>query len=91
MGLWRVVTQANCRVRGEMLAYQYGVDGGCYGEGWIAIDKTRLLLRAALEGRLDGVEMRTEPVFGLAVPCCVEGVEDALLVPRETWGGGGRI
>ena len=64
-----------------------GWTGGAYGEGHrIAIDKTRLLLRAALEGRLDGVEMRTEPVFGLAVPCCVEGVENELLVPRETWG-----
>jgi phosphoenolpyruvate carboxykinase (ATP) len=63
-----------------------GWTGGAYGEGHrMPIQVTRALLNAALEGRLDGSAMRTDPHFGFAVPERVEGVDMKILNPRETW------
>jgi phosphoenolpyruvate carboxykinase (ATP) len=63
-----------------------GWTGGSYGEGQrMPIAATRTLLRAALAGRLDGAEFRTDPVFGFEVPVAVPGVEGKLLDPRSTW------
>ncbi len=63
-----------------------GWTGGPYGVGErIGIGHTRRMVRAALSGELEGVETRTDPVFGLAVPARIEGVPDALLTPRKTW------
>ena len=60
--------------------------GGPYGTGRrIDIASTRRLLNAALAGELETAEMRTDPLFGLAVPVSVLGVNPALLVPRLTW------
>jgi phosphoenolpyruvate carboxykinase (ATP) len=49
------------------------------------IEATRAMLRAALDGKLDDVELRTDPVFGFRVPVRVPGVDDRLLDPRSTW------
>jgi phosphoenolpyruvate carboxykinase (ATP) len=63
-----------------------GWTGGPYGEGSrMPIAATRALLHAALAGRLEGVQYRTDPVFGFQVPVEVPGVEPALLDPRSTW------
>lgn len=63
-----------------------GWSGGPYGVGSrIKIPYTRAMLNAALDGRLDNVEYRTDPVFGLQVPVSVPGVPDKLLDPRSTW------
>jgi phosphoenolpyruvate carboxykinase (ATP) len=63
-----------------------GWTGGPYGEGErMPIAATRALLRAALDGELDAVEYRTDPIFGLAVPVEVPGVDSRLLDPRSTW------
>jgi phosphoenolpyruvate carboxykinase (ATP) len=63
-----------------------GWTGGPFGEGTrMPIQATRTILRAALAGELDGVETRTDEVFGLAVPVRVPGVEQRLLDPRSTW------
>src|SRR5919197_1330157 len=63
-----------------------GWTGGPYGEGQrMPIAATRALLRAALNGALDDVEYRTDPIFGFDVPAEVPGVEPALLDPRSTW------
>jgi len=63
-----------------------GWTGGPYGEGErMPIADTRALLRAAIEGQLDGVEMRTDPTFGIEVPVEVPGVLTSLLDPRSTW------
>jgi phosphoenolpyruvate carboxykinase (ATP) len=63
-----------------------GWTGGPHGEGQrMPIAATRAMLRAALDGELDGVETRTDEVFGLAVPLGVPGVDAALLDPRSTW------
>jgi phosphoenolpyruvate carboxykinase (ATP) len=63
-----------------------GWTGGPYGEGQrMPIAATRGLLRAALDGRLDGAEYRSDPVFGFDVPVEVPGVDASLLDPRSTW------
>jgi phosphoenolpyruvate carboxykinase (ATP) len=63
-----------------------GWTGGPFGEGHrMPIQATRTLLHAALSGALDGVEYRTDPVFGLEVPVEVQGVDGSLLDPRSTW------
>jgi phosphoenolpyruvate carboxykinase (ATP) len=63
-----------------------GWTGGPYGEGQrMPIAATRALLRAALDGELDDVEYRTDPVFGFEVPVEVPGVDSTLLDPRSTW------
>jgi phosphoenolpyruvate carboxykinase (ATP) len=63
-----------------------GWTGGPYGEGQrMPIAATRALLRAALDGELDDVEYRADPVFGFEVPVEVPGVDSTLLDPRATW------
>jgi phosphoenolpyruvate carboxykinase (ATP) len=64
-----------------------GWTGGPFGEGErMPIQATRALLKAALSGELDGVEYRTDKVFGFEVPVAVPGVASTLLDPRSTWG-----
>jgi phosphoenolpyruvate carboxykinase (ATP) len=63
-----------------------GWTGGQFGEGHrMPIKATRALLSAALAGSLDGVEMRVDPIFGIAVPLAAPGVDASLLDPRGTW------
>jgi phosphoenolpyruvate carboxykinase (ATP) len=63
-----------------------GWTGGPFGEGSrMPIEATRAMLRAALDGELDDVELREDPVFGIGVPVHVPGVDDRLLEPRSTW------
>ncbi len=63
-----------------------GWTGGGYGVGGrMDLAHTRAMLRAALDGALDGVPTRTEPVFGLAVPTAIPGVPERVLDPRSTW------
>ncbi len=63
-----------------------GWTGGAYGTGSrMPIKATRALLNAALDGSLNDVDMRTDPNFGFEIPLSVEGVDDKLLDPRETW------
>ena len=64
-----------------------GWTGGPYGEGHrMPIDATRRLLAAALNGELDKVKMRYDPLFRLEVPESVMGIDDHnLLNPREAW------
>ena len=63
-----------------------GWTGGAYGVGTrIQIVYTRAMVRAALEGRLDGVPTIQHPIFGLCVPLEVEGVPSDVLDPRASW------
>jgi phosphoenolpyruvate carboxykinase (ATP) len=63
-----------------------GWTGGPYGTGErMNIAHTRNMVRAAIEGKLDGVETKEDPVFRLQVPVRVPGVPDKVLHPRETW------
>jgi len=63
-----------------------GWTGGPYGEGQrMQLGYTRAMVHAALDGKLDGVETRRDPVFGLNVPLSVPGVPTEVLDPRATW------
>jgi len=63
-----------------------GWTGGPYGVGnRIRLGYTRAIITAALEGKLDNVEYRAHPVFGVAIPASCPGVPDEVLDPRSTW------
>ena len=63
-----------------------GWTGGKYGVGHrMPIEATRTLLDAALDGSLATAEMRTDPIFGFQVPLRMDGVDSAILNPRDTW------
>ena len=46
------------------------------------------MVRAALSGKLDGVETRVDPFFGLRVPVSCPDVPSEVLEPRSTWENG---
>jgi phosphoenolpyruvate carboxykinase (ATP) len=63
-----------------------GWSGGPYGVGKrMKIAYTRAMVHAILDGSLDGVATREDPVFGLAVPTAVRNVPAEVLDPRATW------
>jgi phosphoenolpyruvate carboxykinase (ATP) len=63
-----------------------GWTGGPYGVGHrMNIAHTRNMVRAALNGELDGVETVVDPIFRVAVPVTVPGVPTEVLVPRTNW------
>jgi phosphoenolpyruvate carboxykinase (ATP) len=63
-----------------------GWTGGPYGTGHrMNINHTRQMVRAALNGLLDGVPTRLDPVFRVQVPVAVPDVPAEILDPRGTW------
>ena len=63
-----------------------GWTGGPYGEGTrMKLSHTRLMVRHALSGALDDVEMVPDPVFDIEVPVAVPDVPSKVLRPRNTW------
>ncbi len=63
-----------------------GWTGGSFGVGKrISIHHTRALLNAALNGKLNRVEYKKDPVFGFDVPTTCEGVPSDILDPAGTW------
>ena len=63
-----------------------GWTGGPFGVGSrMSIGHTRALLNAALDGTLNDVEMRPDPLFGFHVPTEAPGVPADILNPRSTW------
>jgi phosphoenolpyruvate carboxykinase (ATP) len=66
-----------------------GWTGGPYGTGSrMKLSYTRAMVRAILEGKLDGAETGEDPFFGLHIPLRVPDVPDEVLEPRNTWGDG---
>jgi phosphoenolpyruvate carboxykinase (ATP) len=66
-----------------------GWTGGAYGVGKrISLSITRALLQAVISGALDSVAMRVDENFGFSVPRHVEGLDDRLLNPRQSWSDG---
>jgi phosphoenolpyruvate carboxykinase (ATP) len=43
------------------------------------------MVRAALDGRLDGIPTVTDPIFGVEVPTSCPDVPAEFLQPRSTW------
>ncbi len=63
-----------------------GWTGGGVGIGErIKLKYTRAMLHAALTGQLDGIAVRTDPIFGVSVPTKCPGVPADLLNPRLAW------
>ncbi len=63
-----------------------GWTGGAYGIGTrIKLEHTRVMVRAALEGKLEGVPTITHPIFELTMPLEIEGVPSNVLNPSEAW------
>jgi len=60
--------------------------GGAYGVGKrISIKHTRAILDAVLNGKLDSVKYKQDPVFGFDVPTTCPNVPDELLDPSSSW------
>ncbi|WP_211653792.1 phosphoenolpyruvate carboxykinase (ATP) [Planococcus alpniumensis] len=63
-----------------------GWTGGVYGVGSrMKLSYTRTMVRAAIRGDLNGVEMEHESVFGLNMPKEIPGVPTEVLNPRNAW------
>ncbi len=60
--------------------------GGPYGVGQrIDLQSTRNIIRAILDGSLDNAEVDEIAPFGLNIPRYINGVDPAILNPRNTW------
>ncbi|WP_413736723.1 phosphoenolpyruvate carboxykinase (ATP) [Sodalis sp. RH21] len=67
-------------------AKAYLVNTGWNGTGKrISIKDTRTIINAILSGEIDEAETITLPVFNLAVPLHLTGVDDHILDPRRTY------
>ena len=63
-----------------------GWSGGPYGVGKrMSIKYTRAMVSAALNGDLDKVEFKLDPVFNVLVPVSCPNVPNEVLDPRNTW------
>jgi phosphoenolpyruvate carboxykinase (ATP) len=61
--------------------------GGSFGVGKrISIKYTRAILNAALNGKLNSVEYKQDPIFGFEVPAACPDVPDEVLDPSSSWG-----
>ncbi|TYP50867.1 phosphoenolpyruvate carboxykinase (ATP) [Thermosediminibacter litoriperuensis] len=70
----------------EVFLVNTGWSGGPYGVGQrMDLNYTRAMVRAALSGKLSGVEYEEDPVFGLMIPRTCPGVPPEILNPRNTW------
>lgn len=67
-------------------AQAYLVNTGWNGTGKrISIKDTRAIIDAILNGEIDKAETFTLPIFDLAVPMALPGVDPAILDPRDTY------
>ena len=63
-----------------------GWSGGPYGVGErMNLPYTRAMVRAVLNGELDDVPMKKDPIFGFDVPESCPDVPPEVLQPRTTW------
>ncbi len=74
------------RYRARVYLVNTGWSGGPYGVGRrIDIRLTRAMVRAAISGELEKVEVREDKLFHLLVPRSCPGVPAQVLWPRDTW------
>jgi phosphoenolpyruvate carboxykinase (ATP) len=83
----RLLRQKLAAHRPRVWLVNTGWSGGAAGAGGrrMPITATRALLHAALSGRLERADFRSDAVFGFEVPLAVPGLEPSLLDPRATW------
>ncbi len=63
-----------------------GWTGGPYGVGErMSLPATRACINAILDGSINDAEFETLPIFNLAIPKTIKGVDSAILNPRNTW------
>lgn len=63
-----------------------GWTGGPYGIGHrINLPYTRRMVSAALDGELDELSLREDPIFKLKVPTQIKDIPDNVLNPVKTW------
>lgn len=63
-----------------------GWASGSYGIGSrMKLKYTRSMVRAAMNGQLDGVDYYIDPIFGLAIPKECPNVPNIVLNPPNTW------
>jgi phosphoenolpyruvate carboxykinase (ATP) len=82
------------RLLGKLIA-QHRVTCWLVNTGWVGgppgvgqrmpLASTRMLVNAALGGKVKAEVLRQEPYFKLLVPTEVEGVASHLLVPKQCW------
>jgi phosphoenolpyruvate carboxykinase (ATP) len=71
---------------------QHGSQAYLVNTGWdgtgtrISIKATRAIIDSILDGSLDNAEVATLPIFNLAVPQALPGVDAAILDPRNSYG-----
>ena len=64
----------------------YLVNTGWNGTGKrISIKDTRAIIDRILDGSIEKAELKTIPIFNLQVPTALEGVNPAILDPRQTY------
>jgi phosphoenolpyruvate carboxykinase (ATP) len=81
-----LLRQRIARHRARVWLVNTGWTGGPYGIGRrMRIAHTRALLRAAMAGQLDAVEMRVDARFRLRVPRSCPEVPGEILDPAATW------
>ncbi|MBK9167279.1 MAG: phosphoenolpyruvate carboxykinase (ATP) [Bryobacterales bacterium] len=74
------------RHKAQVWLVNTGWVGGPYGVGnRMKLPYTRAMLSAALEGRLDDVALKPDPVFGFLVPESCPDVPSNVLHPRGMW------
>ena len=67
-------------------AEAYLVNTGWNGTGKrISIKDTRGIIDAILDGSIEKAEMQQLPIFNLAIPTALPGVDPAILDPRDTY------
>lgn len=63
-----------------------GWTGGEYGTGSrMSIKNTRACINGILDGKINNSSFDTLPIFNLAIPTTLDGVDTEVLNPRNTW------
>jgi len=63
-----------------------GWTGGPYGVGKrMSLPATRACINAILDGSINESEFEMLPIFNLAIPKSIKGVDSTILNPRNTW------
>ena len=70
----------------KLIIEYLGWTGGSYGTGHrMSIANTRACINGILSGKIEESEFDTLPIFNLAIPKTLDGVDTEVLNPRDTW------